>query len=456
MDCPHGTTDCFVHNAPALQQGTVRPTVDKTQSSSNRLVPLKLEHQAARQVGAALARRGVTGIVEGGQAQPDPSFSELLLLLDQARAVMLPVDDRCMPLFDTITQVLLGHAGGERLPSTEEQMALCAFLHRLDEGHKSALRLADPFMMLAKQQDEQGHSLLYLAVSKGLNGLVGWLLNTQPPPFSVMAPFTGKNDEQTSPLHLAMTKGNESITSLFLEKNTDVNLRDFFNQTLLHWVTRMGYETIARLLLNKNADINAQDFFRRTPLHSVAIKGYERIAHLLLDHNADVDRQDCCGESPLHWAVEVGRESMVCLLTDRGADINLRDKYRKSPLHKAIEKGNKKMVCLLVGKGADANLPYGFGQYPLHWAVERGYDGLASVLVDKGADVNVQDNFGKSPLSRAVDLRDERMVCLLVDRGADIHSEDIFKQSPLSLAIANGDTTIVQLLENRRALQEPD
>ena len=441
MQISHDSCAPVLSQASSLQQSASRSAnaaFQNVQGVSNRSVPLRLEYQAARQVGPALACRCVSpSSTAGGYTGPYP---------------------RPMHHLATVTHVLLGHAGGERLPSTPEQSAVCSFLHCLNTNHRAALQPGqhDPFMLLPQQQDAQGHSLLYLAVCKGLNGLLEWLLNTQPPSFSVMALFTGQNDEQITPLHLAITKGNESMVSVFVEKNTDVNVRDCCNETLQHWVARRGYETIVRLLLNKNADINAQNDFRRTPLHSVAMKGYESIAHLLLDNNADVDRQDCRGASPLHCAVEMGREGMVCLLTDRGADINLRDNNGRSPLHKAINQGNKKMVCFLVGKGADVNLPYVFGEYPLHWAVERGYESVASVLLDKCTDVNIQNNFGQSPLSCAVNMRYESIVCLLVDRGADIHKEDIFKQSPLSLAIKNGDTRIVQLLENRRALQEPD
>ena len=61
-------------------------------------------------------------------------------------------------------------------------------------------------------------------------------------------------------------------------------------QTPLHWAVRGDREEILRLLIAKGADLNARDNFGLTPLHwttGAATGGYRKAAELLIAGGAD-------------------------------------------------------------------------------------------------------------------------------------------------------------------------
>ena len=412
-----------------LQQselGSASAALDKVQGGSCGSCPLKLEHQAARQVGAALACRRATEFIEAGCIKLYPGFRQALLLLDQGRAMKKrPVADRRMPLLQTITHVLLGHVAGQRLPSAQEQTALCSFLHLLDQGNRTTLHLTDndPFMVLAQQQDSDHHSLLYLAVSKGMTGLVEWLMNTQPASFPASAPFTGKHDENDNPLLLAVEKGDERMARLLLEKRADINCRDRLGQTPLHRAVETDNKSMLSFLLNRGANVNRVDGLRGTPLHCAIYDGNGEMVRLLLDNRADINLRASLGQPPLHWA---------------------------------IAKGNVSLVALLVGRGADVNALDAFGQGPLLWAIAKDYEGIIRLLLENNADVNYGQASGETVLHKAVERGNERVIRLVLDKNADINALDNLGRSPLSLALSEGDETIVQLLLGRGASHAPE
>ena len=221
----------FPH-AATLQHSASRPSeaaLHKVENVSCELPPLRLEYQAARQVGPALAGRQVNKLIEAGLAELYPSLRKCLVILAHSRVMQQPTAAEqplsLQPFVGTMPQVLLGHAGGERLPSVQEQAALCSFLQRLDEMHRSALQPGphDPFMALLHQCDKGDHSLFYLAVSKGLTGLLQWLLDTQPATFSVTNPFTGESDKKIPPLCLAIEKGDARMVTLLIDRGADIN-----------------------------------------------------------------------------------------------------------------------------------------------------------------------------------------------------------------------------------------
>lgn len=98
----------------------------------------------------------------------------------------------------------------------------------------------DPFSTLARQQIDQGHSLLYLAISNGMIPLTEWLLKTQPSSFSLTAPFTGYKDARTSPLHLATMNGHVTTACLLLDKGAESRAQDSPAPGYCQWTYQHG------------------------------------------------------------------------------------------------------------------------------------------------------------------------------------------------------------------------
>ena len=434
---------------------SAKAVLKKVQGARNRPPPLRLEHQAARQVAMALACRPVTQFMEAGCVELYPGFKESLLILDQGRAIkQLPVAGRSLRLLQTITHVLLGHVAGERLPSDEEQSALCSFLHTLDEGHRTALQLTehDPFMALAQQQDKHGLSLLYLAVSKGMTWLVGWLLKTQPSSFLATAPFTGANDANSNPLHLAVDNCDQSMVCLLLEKSADINCRDMCGRTVLFRALQRNAKSIAHLLLDKGADVNIPDDFGTSPLHLLVHAGDRDMISALFAKGADVNSVDHLGRTALYWAILQGDVVMVSFLVERGADVNVVDALTNSALHSATAPGQDVgIAALLLEGGAEVNVVDGLGRTPLVWAVNCGHRSAVRLLLENGADANRSDYLTGTPLHTAVVNDDQGMVCFLLQNGADINCRNYNGKSPLYWAVENRRNNMVRLLLEHNA-----
>jgi hypothetical protein len=70
----------------------------------------------------------------------------------------------------------------------------------------------------------------------------------------------------------------------------------------------------AELARDYKAQVNAKDDWGWTPLHWAAERGRMSIAELLLANGAEVNVKDHKGRTPLHWAVQKGHKDVARLL----------------------------------------------------------------------------------------------------------------------------------------------
>ena len=64
-----------------------------------------------------------------------------------------------------------------------------------------------------------------------------------------------------------------------------------------------GYISILILHRDFDYDVNVRDAFQATPLHFAILKQEFMNVQLLIKFGADVNAQDCSGQAPLHIAV---------------------------------------------------------------------------------------------------------------------------------------------------------
>ena len=104
-----------------------------------------------------------------------------------------------------------------------------------------------------------------------------------------------------------------------LGKQTDVNEKDNYGGTPLHYASRNGHIEIVRELINYNAElqqgtrtnVNEKDNYGGTPLHYASRNGRIEIVRELINYNADVDEKDKNGWTPLHYASADGHIEIV-------------------------------------------------------------------------------------------------------------------------------------------------
>ena len=133
------------------------------------------------------------------------------------------------------------------------------------------------------------------------------------------------------PIHVAARVGDLAGVQAELDKGVDVNVKDRFGFTPLHFAAT---KEIAELLINEGADVNAKDK-GWTPLYHAAWRGHKEVAELLIAKGADVNMKDVEGVTPLHLAADRGHTEVVELLITKGADVNAKDDEGETPLDQA-------------------------------------------------------------------------------------------------------------------------
>ena len=95
-----------------------------------------------------------------------------------------------------------------------------------------------------------------------------------------------------------------------LDEGVDVNARDEFGRTPLHWAAVLGHRKTAELLVKHGADVNAEDSDGRTPLYLLTHGRIEKKLELhlaLRAYGQEVDGLDTSGTAQLlrrHGGVE--------------------------------------------------------------------------------------------------------------------------------------------------------
>jgi serine/threonine-protein phosphatase 6 regulatory ankyrin repeat subunit B len=306
-------------------------------------------------------------------------------------------------------------------------------------------------------------------------------------------------------IHLAACRGDLDKVQTLLEKGADVNTKDEFGCTPLHWAARARSPEVAGLLIANGADINATagpdnltPFMaaRKLPviellvskgvdinsqenlskLHDACSAGDIQVVRFLIDKGADINARNSQGSTPLCVAAASNHKEVVELLLDEGANINAPGRRGYTPLGIAARCGSKETAEFLIEKGANIHTPDNKGMTPLDLAKEWGWTEIVELLrehgaeeseineqtiemainsnnlekvkelIAQGADVNVRDSRGNTPLIQAIIQRKLLFVEILVSGGADVNAKDEDGQTPLHLAVLAGRKDIVELL----------
>jgi len=239
----------------------------------------------------------------------------------------------------------------------------------------------------------------------------------------------------------------------------NVDARDIFSWTPLHYAAVRGDEEVVTKLLNANADPNATDMAEWTPLHyafvSIDDKKPESIVSPLLQRGADPEMRGRDGIGPLHCAAKQGSAQAITAIIQAGASVDIQDNSRKTPLHWAAYTGHIDAINILLRKGAYGEARDDYGRTALHLAAVAGKDKAVKLLKDK-VEANSKDRDGRTPLHLAAMKGNESVVGLLLQwvktRGDDqngsdaaINSTDNCYCTPLDLVVMFGHVSSARL-----------
>ena len=268
----------------------------------------------------------------------------------------------------------------------------------------------------------------------------------------------------TPVLTIAVTKRNEDLVHMLLERGADVNAQGTNGNTALMCAAFAGQREMVELLLDNKADVNIKNDSQWTALMAACAKSgrigdwpkhcicsfailhspqsdpkeQRAIVQALLDAGAKstCDKQ---GWTPVAIAACEGRPQMVKLLESQPVENDDASVQPIPPLMAAAWAGEAKTVAHLIKSGANVN--EGANHLtPLSCAASQGHAEIIATLCQAGADANLS-NGGESPLSCAAASHQPECVEYLLKHGANPKDE-----KALAAAITNYDTATLQAL----------
>merc|ERR1712098_835660 len=106
---------------------------------------------------------------------------------------------------------------------------------------------------------------------------------------------------------------------------------------------------VVRILLERGADVNAKDWFGYTALHYAAARKKTENIQLLLDFKAEMDATNILEETPLMKAVRYSNINSVKVLLEHGPRLNVKNDHGDTALDiaKFYRCENEKIIELL-------------------------------------------------------------------------------------------------------------
>ncbi|KAK2755585.1 hypothetical protein FQN54_006525 [Arachnomyces sp. PD_36] len=180
-----------------------------------------------------------------------------------------------------------------------------------------------------RKRDYQNSNALHLASAKGHLPVVALLLS-----HNSKADLESQTSQDLTSLQLATYHKVEPVARYLIEQGADFCKRyrgQLSQRTALHVASSFGSTSIVQLLLEKGADINTRDKFNQTPLHwavKVDGPGYTwtgnvETVRLLLDRGADAYALDSYGQSPQSIAVKRNPDPRIRMMFMNRATIAL-------------------------------------------------------------------------------------------------------------------------------------
>ncbi|XP_077361814.1 rabankyrin-5 [Festucalex cinctus] len=309
-----------------------------------------------------------------------------------------------------------------------------------------------------------------------------------------------QNSKGRTPLHEAVSSGNEPVFSQLLQcRQLDLELKDHEGSTAL-WLalqyitvssdasvnpfeddtpvvngTSFDENSFAAQLIQRGSNADAPDTSAGNCLMQRAARSANEAAALFLaTHGAKVNHVNKWGESPLHTACRFGLASLTAELLQQGANPNLQTLMAlpddtlgvasQTPLHMAIAHNHPDVVSVILEQKANAlhasnnfqiipdfSLKDNVDQTVLGLALWTGMHTIAAQLLGSGASINDTMSNGQTLLHMAIQRQDSKSALFLLEHQADINVRTQEGQTALQLAISNQLPLVVDAICTRGA-----
>lgn len=169
-------------------------------------------------------------------------------------------------------------------------------------------RLGVPLEDLANLEFEGGANVLNFAIEHERPNIMAHLakLTEEKPIIRKKLLEHRFRQDQLAAVHQVMTSGNRTLINILLNDfGASLDLVTKNRLSVLHLAAQQyyGYISILVLMKERGFDVNARDNFMATPLHFAILKQELMNVQLLIKYGADVNAQDMIGQAPLHICI---------------------------------------------------------------------------------------------------------------------------------------------------------
>lgn len=284
--------------------------------------------------------------------------------------------------------------------------------------------------------------------------------------------FTQEDKNMLLELTVVNSPSTEFIQHV-LDYGYDINYKDEFENTLLHFASFSSYPESVSYFLAKGLDLESKNIDGSTPLRMAAgVCDNTQVLQTLIDAGADIHTINNDGENLLITAARNPNPEIIKFVLKLGFDIEERDNEGFTALlNAACWQTNTEVLDILIDAGANIRAKTNIGDNLFHNAARNEnkeiakYVSVAFITSDmNNADVTCLEKVlleGKSPEVLKVFLKkmkEEQVFCAcmnsnpeiletLIQQGYDVNTKDSTEKSALMFAAnTNDNPTIIKML----------
>lgn len=325
-----------------------------------------------------------------------------------------------------------------------------ALLWAAESGMEEVARYAISLGADVNTENDDGDKPLHLAARYGNESIVTLLLNTD---VDMDPDEVNSNDE--TPLICAASQGHGNVVRQLLRTGAvdpnyhQVNQDCGINRSALLIAANEGFTSVVEAMLEEEeTDVDCEDDDSCTPLDIAASNGGEEIVRLLLNSGrADVNHGEESGSSPLLCAAHSGHAGCVALLlSDPRVNIDIGDRYDTTAFVAAAARGHMNVIrVFLAQKKVDADALDSDGNTLSMVAAKHGNAPFFKDVRSSGNyQSNSRNNYGQTPLIVAAEGGSLEIVKLIMEAGdADANFRAEAGETAFLMAVAKGCLPIV-------------
>ena len=213
---------------------------------------------------------------------------------------------------------------------------------------------------------------------------------------------------------------------------------------------------IEDVLLKRNwqAQVDLRDAWGRTPLHWAILREDERATRALIISGASIDIGDNEGNRPLHFAAGCPNISCLNILLSAGAKPRIKNANGAEPLHFASWQ-TLTHVQVLIQAGAPATVLDDRGSSALEWACWCNKHIIGEYLIKMGANKNHADRLnGNPPLFSALTSESYEFLEMLLSHDVNVLHINNSGSTMLHWTARSADIRMLRIIKSRKSQLE--